>query len=50
MLAVYITPFADAAADQIQDTVYQLETKNLQALISGDLNHASLSATLPNFK
>lgn len=49
MLVVYIPPSADAvaAAERVQSTVSQLQTKHPQArlLTSGDFKHASLSAT-----
>ena len=53
MIAVYIPPSANAATacELIHTTVSQLQTSHPQSLIliSGDFNHASLSATLPTF-
>ncbi|KAI3367570.1 hypothetical protein L3Q82_026417 [Scortum barcoo] len=42
---------ADAACELLHSVVAQLQTEHPQAflLITGDFNHASLSATLPNF-
>ncbi|XP_054872156.1 uncharacterized protein LOC111569300 [Amphiprion ocellaris] len=52
-ITVYIPPSADAAAacELIHSVVSQLQTSHPQSLIiiSGDFNHASLSATLPTF-
>lgn len=52
VITVYIPPSADAAAacERIHCTVSALQTKHpdVLLLISGDFNHASLSATLPN--
>lgn len=52
-IAVYIPPSASAttACELIHTTVSQLQTSHPQSLIliSGDFNHASLSATLPTF-
>ena len=52
VLTVYIPPPANATAacEDIHSTISQLQTAHPQSLIiiSGDFNHASLSATLPN--
>ncbi|CAL9695395.1 unnamed protein product [Knipowitschia caucasica] len=54
VLCAYIPPSADAAAacEEMHRTVTQIQTRSPRALIliSGDFNHASLSATLPTFK
>ncbi|KAI3371736.1 hypothetical protein L3Q82_023603 [Scortum barcoo] len=50
---IHIPPSAnaDAACELLHSVVAQLQTEHPQAflLITGDFNHASLSATLPNF-
>ncbi|KAI3373391.1 hypothetical protein L3Q82_021937 [Scortum barcoo] len=52
-ITTYIRPSAnaDAACELLHSVVAQLQTEHPQAfvLITGDFNHASLSATLPNF-
>ena len=52
-VTVYIPPSAnaDSACELLHSVVSQLQTAHPQAffLITGDFNHASLSATLPNF-
>ncbi|KAI3359051.1 hypothetical protein L3Q82_015420, partial [Scortum barcoo] len=52
-ITTYIPPSAnaDAACELLHSVVAQLQTEHPQAflLITGDFNHASLSATLPNF-
>ncbi|KAI3362151.1 hypothetical protein L3Q82_012478 [Scortum barcoo] len=52
-ITTYIPPSAnaDAACKLLHTVVAQLQTEHPQAflLITGDFNHASLSATLPNF-
>lgn len=53
LFCVYVPPSADAAAacERLHSAVTQVQTRHPRALllISGDFNHASLSATLPTF-
>ncbi|KAI3366266.1 hypothetical protein L3Q82_009739 [Scortum barcoo] len=50
-ITTYIPPSANAAAacELLHSVVAQLQTEHPQAFLTGDFNHASLSATLPNF-